>query len=136
VSENQHKPVQESLFHSKKVPGISIERYLLRQADYSRCSPESFYFALIYIDRYIEKQPEQGLVSRNVHKLFFIALVLAAKFNDDLKLSNADFAKLGGVDKYDLCLLEMQFLRTIGFHTNVSTAEFVSYVKSVSEFGE
>ena len=136
VTCNQNNTAVESLFHSKKVPGISIEGYLRRQATYSRCSPETFLLALIYIDRYLENNPEQSLGARNVHKLFFVSLVVAAKFNDDLKLSNADFAKLGGVDKYDLCLLETQFLRSITFRVHVSSGEFASYVKSVVGFGE
>ena len=136
VSANSHRTPSKSIFHSKKIPGISIEKYLQRQATYSRCSSECFYLAFIYLDRYFQKVPDQCLVSKNVHKLFFIALVTAAKFQDDLKLSNADFAKLGGLDKYDLCLLEMQFLRSIAFHVNVSTNEFFSYVKSVMEFTE
>jgi hypothetical protein len=136
VMANQHKPVAKSIFHSKKIPGISISDYLQRQATYSRCSPETFFLALIYIDRYFEKVADQCLMAHNVHKLFFISLVTAAKFNDDLKLSNADFAKLGGLDKYDLCVLEMQFLRSIAFHVNVSFTEFISYVQSVTEFME
>jgi hypothetical protein len=136
VIANKSKSPNKSIFHSKKIPGISIHDYLQRQASYSRCSPETFFLALIYIDRYFEKIPDQCLVAHNVHKLFFISLVTAAKFNDDLKLSNADFAKLGGLDKYDLCVLEMQFLRSIAFHVNVSTTEFISYVKSVTEFME
>jgi len=136
VLANEHKAISKSIFHSKKVPGISISDYLHRQAVYSRCSPESFFLALIYIDRYFEKVPDQCLVAHNVHKLFFISLVTAAKFNDDLKLSNESFAKLGGLDKYDLCVLEMQFLRSIAFHVNVSFSEFISYVQSVTEFME
>ena len=136
VYSNKDKLSIESLFHSTKVPGISIQSYLRRQAMYSQCSPETFFLALIYIDRYLEKKPQQFLVSRNVHKLFFVSLLVAAKFNEDLKLSNSDFAKLGGVDKYDLCLLEIHFLKSISFNVNVTLVEFVSYVKSVTEFGE
>ena len=136
VSANADRTPSKSIFHSKKIPGISIEKYLQRQAAYSRCSSECFFLALIYLDRYFEKVPDQCLVPKNVHKLFFISLVTAVKFQDDLKLSNADFAKLGGLDKYDLCLLEMQFLRSIAFNVNVSSTEFVSYVKSVTEFME
>ena len=131
---NQTKSPIKTIFHSKNIPGISIQKYLERFAAYSRCSVETFFLALIYLDRYFEKIPEQCLVARNVHKLFFISLVIAAKFNDDLKLGNKDFARIGGVDKCDLCLLEIAFLRSIVFHTNVSSPEYISYVKSVFEY--
>ena len=134
VISNQSKSPLKTIFHSKVIPGISIQGYLQRLAKYSGSSPESLFLALIYLDRYFEKVPDQCLVAHNVHKLFFISLVTAAKFNDDLKLCNAGFAKLGGVDPYDLCVLEMQFLRAISFQVHVSSVEFISYVKSVSEF--
>ena len=134
VKENQNKSPPKSIFHSKKIPGVSIENYLERLAKYSKCSPETLFLALIYLDRYFEKNTDQCLVALNVHKLFFISFVTAAKFNDDLKVSNQIFAKVGGIDKFTLCVLEMQFLRNICFHLNVSSIEYISYVRSAIDF--
>lgn len=135
IDSNTGLTPQRTIFHSKSVPGISIQKYLERLTSYSRCSPETFILALIYIDRYTEKEISQCLMPKNVHKLYFIGLVVAAKFNDDLKLANWAFAKLGGMDKCELCLLEIQFLRAIEFNMHVSSSEFVNYFKSVIEFG-
>ena len=134
VSINEGPTPPKTIFHSKVIPGISIEKYLIRLAQYARCSSESFVMALIYIDRYFEKNISQSLIPKNVHKLFFISLVTAAKFNDDLKLANWAFAKLGGMDKADLCMLEIQYLRAIEFNVYVSSIEYVNYLKSVVEF--
>ena len=123
-----------STFHSKTVPGISIAKYLQRLAGYSRCSPETFVMALIYVDRFISNQQSQSLGERNVHKLYLVALVCAAKFNDDLKLAQWAFAKLGGLAKKDLCLLEAQFLRAIEFRVVVSSVDYCSYLKSLLDF--
>ncbi len=64
-------------------------------------------------------------------RLFFIALVLAAKFNDDLRLSNGDFSKIGGVSVGELILLEIHFLKVIEFNLNVSLSTYVSYLKNI-----
>lgn len=125
-----------STFHSKTIPGISIAKYLQRLAGYSRCSPETFIMALIYVDRFISSQHAQTLGPRNVHKLYLVALVCAAKFNDDLKLAQWAFAKLGGLAKKDLCLLEAQFLRAIEFRVVVSSVDYRSYLKSLVDFAD
>ena len=122
-------------FDSKTIPGISIEKYLERLAGYSRCSPETFVIAVIYVDRIVS--PECGVVlgPRNVHKLFLVALLCAAKFNDDLKLAQWGFAKLGGLGKKELCQLEVQFLSGIDFRVVVSSGDYRGYLKSLLEFG-
>lgn len=125
----------ESVFDSKAIPGISIEKYLERLASYSRCSVETFVIALIYVDRIVSVEGGVVLSPLNVHKLFLVALVCAAKFNDDLKLAQWGYAKLGGLGKKDLCRLEVQFLSAIGFRVVVSSVNYKGYLKSLLEFG-
>ena len=57
--------------------------------------------------------------------------MLACKFNDDLKLSNESFAKLGGVTATELELLELEFLYALGFAMNVTEETFVSYFRLI-----
>ena len=45
-----------------------------------------------------------------VKRAFFLSVVLAAKYNDDLRLNNRDFAKIGGLSVEELLVLEMTFL--------------------------
>ena len=122
-----------TIFHSKNIPGISLHNYINRLTHYSKCSPETLVIALIYVEKYITKQNDE-LFSRNVHKLFFIGMVVAAKFNDDLKLANDSFAKLGGMSKLDLCILETQFLKDIDFEVYVSSSDFLNYFRNVIQF--
>ena len=134
-SEAMGLALTDTPFDSKAVPGISIEKYLERLAGYSRCSPETFVIALIYVDRIVSAGCGVVLGPRNVHKLFLVALVCAAKFNDDLKLAQWGFAKLGGLGKKDLCRLEVQFLSGIEFRVVVSSGDYRGYLKSLLEFG-
>lgn len=64
-------------------------------------------------------------------RLFFVSVVLAAKFNDDLRLNNNDFCKIGGVSLGELVLLEIHFLKIIEFNLNVSLAMYISYLKNI-----
>lgn len=42
-----------------------------------------------------------------------MGIVLASKFNDDLRLNNRDFAKIGGFSIEELLVLEIHFLKCI-----------------------
>lgn len=57
--------------------------------------------------------------------------MLACKFNDDLKLSNESFGKLGGVSAAELELLELEFLYALGFAMNVSAETFAGYFRLI-----
>ena len=42
--------------------------------------------------------------------MFLVSVVLATKFNDDLRLGNQDFGKIGGVSTEELMFMEIRFL--------------------------
>ena len=55
-------------FHAKKVPAISIKDYLKRFADNSKCHEDAFVYALIYLDKVGEILDDFALDSFNVHR--------------------------------------------------------------------
>ena len=66
-----------------------------------------------------------------VKRLFLCGVLVAGKFNDDLRLGNKDFAKIGGVCAQELMLMEMQFLHDVEFNLNVSTNLFMNYLSQL-----
>ena len=64
-------------------------------------------------------------------RLFLSGVLLAGKFNDDLRLGNKDFAKIGGVCPQELMLMEMQFLHDIEFNLNISTNIYMNYLSQL-----
>jgi len=60
-----------------------------------------------------------------------LGIVVAAKFNDDLRLNNKDFAKIGGITLDELFVLEIYFLKTIKFQLKVSLDEYLSYLRNI-----
>lgn len=57
--------------------------------------------------------------------------MVAAKFYDDKHFSHADFAKLGGLSKLELSLLEVEFVQTIGFKLHVERGLFEGYSREI-----
>lgn len=61
------------------------------------CSPSTFVYALILIDRVLEYQPGFVLHTQNVHRILLAANVVAAKYLDDFFYKNSFYANVGGV---------------------------------------
>ena len=51
--------------------------------------------------------------------MIITGMLCAAKFSDDLRLSNKDYARIGGITNIELNRLELIFLETIGFNLSV-----------------
>lgn len=117
----------QSLFHSSRVPGISVWDYVRRIAKYSGCSPECFVIALILLDRY-SQVTQIPLSFRNIHRLSITTLMVSAKLRDDIYYSNAYYASIGGVTAKELYYLEVQLLATIQWSTWVESNAFDEYV--------
>ena len=65
-----------------------------------------------------------------------VALVVAAKFNDDERVSNTDFARIGGMAVEELAALELELLRAVQFSLRVAPEVYVSYLKQILAVNE
>jgi hypothetical protein len=63
--------------------------------------------------------------------MFITALMIAAKFHDDFRLSNKDFAKIGGISSMEIRSLEEEFLTVIRFNVNVECEDFENYADGI-----
>ncbi|XP_014516152.1 cyclin-U4-1 [Vigna radiata var. radiata] len=122
--QQQHKI---SVFHGLTRPNISIQNYLERIFKYANCSPSCFIVAYVYLDRFTQRQPSLPINSFNVHRLLITSVMVAAKFMDDMYYNNAYYAKVGGISKREMNVLELDFLFGLGFHMNVSPGSFEAY---------
>jgi len=131
VQANADMPCARTIFNVSQVPSISVEAYVARIAQYSQCSPEAYILAIIYIDRYHREHGATCLNRLNIHKLIIASIMVAAKFVDDVRLSNKDFAKIGAVSTRELNELELELLNTIGFSIHVKQEEFDCYAEAI-----
>ena len=61
------------------------------------------------------------------------AVMVAAKFVDDKKLSNKDYSKIGGFNVRDLNKLELELLSTLRYALHVERREYDAYVQAILE---
>ncbi|KAJ1427340.1 cyclin-domain-containing protein, partial [Ochromonadaceae sp. CCMP2298] len=120
-------------FQSSYAPDVTIESYLERIRRYSRCSDACFVMALVYIDRLIDGK-KLMLSALNVHRLLITAVMLAAKFHDDLFYNNAYYAKLGGLTLQELNHLEIELLNLLSFKMFVSDSAYGKYTTQLQSY--
>ncbi|CAE6253517.1 unnamed protein product [Arabidopsis arenosa] len=130
VSETNDKLSQKqriSSFTGLTKPSISIRSYLERIFNYANCSYSCYIVAYIYLDRFVKKQPFLPINSFNVHRLIITSVLVSAKFMDDLSYNNGYYAKVGGISREEMNMLELDFLFGIGFQLNVTVSTFNNY---------
>lgn len=116
-----------TLFHGLRAPNIGVQKYLERIYKYTNCSPSCFVVAYAYMDRLVHRQPDQPIISLNVHRLLITSVMLAAKTLDDIHYNNAFYARVGGVSIAELNRMELDLLFRLDFRLCVTTHTFESY---------
>lgn len=128
---NRQTRLKVTPFHSEKPPGMSIQDYLHRIRKYFRCSDECFVLALVYIDRVAKVDPDMAVSALNAHRLLLIAVVLAAKSQDDVFYSNSYYAKVGGLALKEANSLEEHFVKMLAWELYVGPEEYQFYHTAV-----
>ena len=125
-NKNKNHYKDNSLFARQKIPKISIFDYLLRIQKYTGIEDSTIIISLIYIDR-ICKRKGIVLSEYSIHRLLFIAIIIAIKYNEDIIYDNLYYSKIGGVTKKELLILENEFLKLIDFNLFVSNKIYQKY---------
>ena len=121
-------------FISKKIPSISIEKYLERLISHTKMEISTLILILIYIDK-ICKNNKFRLNYFNIHKLIVTSMLISIKYNEDDFFSNSFYAKVGGVSITELNHLEYEFLSLIDFDLYVDDdlySKYSNYILSVN----
>ena len=96
-----------SPFNANTIPSMSLLEFLKRLHKYTKYSAECLVIAIIYIDRYNLELEDFRLNHFNVYKMVLVALLLAAKFQDDIYYDNKAYEFAGGVNAMHLHQLEL-----------------------------
>ncbi|XP_002280845.2 cyclin-P3-1 [Vitis vinifera] len=110
-------------FHSSRAPSLTVQQYMERIDKYANCSPSCYVVAFLYINRYL-KRVGVRLTSLNVHRLLITAVMLAAKFMDDMFYDNAFYAVIGGLSIKEMNSLEVKLLFDMDFRLHVTVETF------------
>lgn len=115
-------------FLSKKIPSVSIFKYLKRLSNYNKMNGSTLILMLIYIDKVCEKYNFK-LNFFIVHKIILASLICATKFNEDFYYSMEYYSKSGGVKKQEIINLEYEFLVMMNFSLFVENDLYEKYEK-------
>ena len=113
-----------SPFSVGKVPKIDLENYFSRIIKYCKLQEGSFIAMMIYLDKIAEKV---DLTPFNIHRLILGSLVCAVKYTCDICNNNIFFAKVGGINPNEMCLIETSFLNLLDYNLYVNDEEYSKY---------
>jgi len=136
-------------FDSTSIPTLPLSIYLQRLYREFECSDSTLVCALVLLDRLLgfdcaapratsataAADGDEGrivLTPWNAHRLFFNCAVLAAKFNEDLTLTNQVYARVGGIKVAELNRDEKSLFQKLGYQLNVHPAEYDLYRRCIS----
>ena len=117
MKKKQSRGENEPLY-SKKIPVLSLNKYLIRIIKYTEIENNTLIVAYLYIIKLIEKE-NFVLGINNVYRLLLGAAVLAKKMIEDITLNNAYYCNIGGLSVKDLNMIEYSLFTRIDFDVNI-----------------
>ena len=119
-------------FTSYKKPSLSIKDYLFRIQNYTEAEDNTIIIALMYIDR-LSDISSILLTPFNVHRILFVSILLAIKYNEDICFGFDFYAKIAGMPISDLKKMERDFVYLIKFKLFIDKEEFDNYNSYIDE---
>ena len=113
-------------FDSNKKPSLSIKDYLYRIQNYTEAEDNTLIIALMYIDR-LSHISSIILTPYNIHRILFVSVLLAIKYNEDICFDFEFYAKIAGVPVKELKKMESDFVYLIQFKFYIKREEFEKY---------
>ena len=112
------------MFQCKTKPDMKLQDYLTRIVKYTDVSGEALILSMIHINRIYRLLPNFPVNLLTIHRLLLTSVLISAKFYDDRFLNNARYARVGGVDKKEMNVLEVELLFLLDFDLFVTTEEY------------
>jgi len=112
-------------FHGHQPSPISIKNYLKRIHQYlhfSHYGDEAFVLGLVYMQRSTSTWSDL-----NLHRLLFVAIMIATKMHNDFTFKNSYYARVAGLPVAEVNDLEARLLKMLDWDTFVQPEEFQRY---------
>ena len=113
-------------FSASYIPPISVKQYLARILNYSEAEESTLIIALIYIDR-LNCISSVILTPYNIHRILFIAILLAIKYNEDNTYDFEYYSQVAGISVKELKVIEFEFVCLLKFKLFINKKEFDEY---------
>jgi deoxyhypusine synthase len=130
VSKNIEDGIDKSTkFDCSSRINVNFQDYLKRLIQYSEAESNTLIYCLALMDMICETK-KVYLTTKNIHKLFLVALVIAIKALEDEIFAESHYAYIGGISSKELAKLEHEFLSIMDYKINISKDKFTLYYKS------
>ena len=120
------KSQKKNIFTSHEVPNITLSKYLERMKKYMKLEDNSIILGLIYLDRFCKKT-KIILTEYNKHRLLFISILTAVKYQEDKFYRNTFYSQVCGVQTNILNQMEYEYCCGMGFEFYVNVSLFDKY---------
>ena len=120
------KSQKKNIFTSHEVPNITLSKYLERMKKYMKLEDNSIILGLIYLDRFCKKT-KIILTEYNKHRLLFISILTAVKYQEDKFYRNTFYSQVCGVQTNILNQMEYEYCCGMGFEFYVSISLLDKY---------
>jgi hypothetical protein len=124
---------KDSPFNAKKKPVVEVKIYLERIVRYTNLEESTLVLSLIYIDQLCSKN-DFILTPLNIHRVLFVSILCAIKYNEDDFYANTYYAKVAGISGIELNNLEYEFLKYLDFGLYVTNELFCKYHKYLKHY--
>ncbi len=112
-------------FTCKNKPAVPLFDYLVRIIYYTKIELSTLVISLMYIRRIAKRGI--FLSEYNIHRLLFISIIMAFKYNEDSKCEGSYLAIVGGISEKELDKLEHEFSDIIDFNFYVENELYMKY---------
>lgn len=118
--------------------------YIMRLRERMHCCSSCFVLAGVYVRRFLQRSSAAAghgddvvlerrhciLLLPELQRLSLIALVVAAKYLDDVFHTNSHYAKVGGLSVAELNALEQRFLTVVQYKLYVNEQDFAAQLRT------
>jgi hypothetical protein len=108
-------PDKLTRFHSRSAPGISVQDYLMRICRFCPVENAILLAVVYFIDLLSTHYPDFVVNSLTVHRFLIAAVMVGSKGLCDSFCTNSHYARVGGIPRVELNLLEVEFLTRVGY---------------------
>ncbi len=128
IQENKEKGknAKQDIFYLGFIPPISLSEYINHLMKYSNMDISTLIMAIIYIDRFCDKN-KYYLTKNNIFRILLSTCLLSLKFNEDIIVNYKAYSEIAAVSVEDLKNLELNMYLKLHFSLNVKYDLYKAY---------
>lgn len=109
---------------------INFQDYIIRLMKHTDAESNSIIYALCLIDKLCDSN-KLCLTYKNIHKVFFISLIISIKWLEDFTFSDKHYSKCGGISLKEYIVLESSFIYLLDYKVQINDNKFDIYKKFI-----